>query len=75
MFDVKNDTVLEPKHVRKSLDKLYSLNLQGTEKTGGLGLPNNFTDEAMGCAQETFMGILSYLHREHLNPDYMEEYT
>ena len=37
-------------------------------------MPNNFVDEAMGCAQETFMGILSYLHREHINPNYVEEY-
>ena len=28
----------------------------------------------MGCAQETFMSILSYIHREHLNPNYIEEY-
>ena len=28
----------------------------------------------MGCAQETFIGILNYLHREFINPQYFEEY-
>ena len=28
----------------------------------------------MGCAQETLQDILNYLHREHMHPNYLEEY-
>ena len=28
----------------------------------------------MGCAQETFEAILSYLHREYVEPNYLEAY-
>ena len=29
----------------------------------------------MGCAQETFEYILDYLHREFVNPNYLEEFV
>lgn len=29
----------------------------------------------MGCAQETFEYILSFLHREYVKPDYQEKYN
>lgn len=28
----------------------------------------------MGCAEETLTDILTYLHREYMNPNYLEEY-
>jgi hypothetical protein len=29
----------------------------------------------MGCAQETLEYILDYLHREFVNPNYLEEFV
>ena len=61
--------------VRKSLEKFYSQNEQGSLSKGGQGV-NDFVDRAMGCAQETLEGILSYMHRECVHPAnrYLEEY-
>ena len=62
----KSETVLEPKAVRKALEKFYNLNEQGAV--------NDFIDREMGCAQETLDGILKYIHREHVHPQYLETY-
>jgi hypothetical protein len=46
--------------VRKSLETLFTL--------------PDFKDGRMGCAEEAFDNILSYLHRECLHPNYLVEY-
>ena len=58
------------------------MNKQGIQSFTSNGKPsaqitnNDFVEEAMGCAQETLEGILSYLHREHVHPHkaYLEQY-
>lgn len=54
--------MLQPKKVRQSLEQIFS------------SLSNDFSKGKMGCAQETLQDILSYLHREYLFPNYLEEY-
>jgi hypothetical protein len=50
---------LQPRQVRNSLEELFV---------------HDFGEGKMGCAQETLIDILAYLHREYLHPNYLEEY-
>lgn len=56
--------VIEPFHVRNALS---SLNF---DSIGG----QDFSEGNMGCAQETFDRILGFLHRECVDPNYLESY-
>lgn len=57
-----NGEILEPKHIRNSLQQLNF----GTIKE------LDFIEGNMGCAQETLEMILGYLHREYVCPNYLE---
>ena len=59
------DRVLQPKNVRESLAKLNFGSLAGEA----------YIEKNMGCAQETFEAILGFLHREHVDPNYLEKYV
>mmetsp|Transcript_24449 Transcript_24449/g.37913 ORF Transcript_24449/g.37913 Transcript_24449/m.37913 type:complete len:89 (+) Transcript_24449:522-788(+) len=59
------ETVIDPKEVRHCLQRLHSLTSDDPL--------NSFSDGQMGCAQETFEGILSYLHRLCVHPGYLDE--
>ena len=50
---------MQPRQVRNSLEELFV---------------HDFGEGKMGCAQETLIDILAYLHREYLHPNYLEEY-
>ena len=51
--------------MRESLAKLNFGNLAGEAYIRG----------NMGCAQETFEAILGFLHREYVDPNYLESYV
>jgi len=57
--------VIEPKQVRSSLEKIFIGSIGG----------QSFEKGKMGCAQETFEYILDYLHREYVNPNYLEDFV
>ena len=57
--------MLTPKNVRESLAKLNFGSLAGEA----------YIEKNMGCAQETFEAILGFLHREHVDPNYLEKYV
>ncbi|CDW76032.1 inactive ubiquitin carboxyl-terminal hydrolase 53-like [Stylonychia lemnae] len=61
-YEYDQGKVLEPKKVRQSLEQIF------------LDQNEDFKDGKMGCAQETLEGILNYLHREYLFPNYIEQY-
>ena len=58
------DRILQPANVRESLAKLNFGNMAGEAYIRG----------NMGCAQETFEAILGFLHREYVDPNYLESY-
>jgi hypothetical protein len=55
---------LRPEHVRQALEKINYGTLQGAD----------FIEGNMGCAQETLDMILKYLHREVIDPNYLEQW-
>ena len=57
--------VIQPKQVRNALEKIFVGTLGGEA----------FEKGNMGCAQETLEYILDYLHREFVNPNYLEEFV
>ena len=59
------DRILQPSAVRKSLEKLNFGSMAGQAYITG----------NMGCAQETFEAILGFLHREYVDPNYLETYV
>lgn len=59
-FSDETDRVLKPKSVRQSLRELFG------------GQNQDYEEGVQGCAQETFNEVLSYLHRESKQPDYLE---
>lgn len=56
--------VIQPGEVRRSLEQIYTGTLAGAA----------FSQGQMGCAQETLESILDYLHREYVNPNFLENY-
>ena len=56
--------MIEPGHVRNALNQL------NFDSIGG----EDFKEGNMGCAQETFERILGFLHREYVDPNYLERY-
>lgn len=64
-YDSAQSKVIEPQQVRKALKEVYF----------GSNAGGDYEDGNMGCAQETLSEILDYLHREHVYPNYLEEYV
>lgn len=60
--DDPKERVLQPRQVRQALLKL------NFDSVGG----QDFVDGQMGCAQEAFERILGFLHRESVDPNYLE---
>lgn len=56
--------VIEPWHVRNALSQL------NFDSIGG----QDFVEGNMGCAQETLDRILGFLHREYVDPNYLDSY-
>ena len=59
------DRILEPRQVRHSLERINFGSMSGEAYISG----------NMGCAQETFEAILGFLHREYVDPNYLETYV
>lgn len=57
--------VIEPKVVRKALENLNFDTISGQA----------YIEGNMGDAQEVFQTIMGFLHREHVDPNYLETYV
>jgi len=62
-MEIENQ-VIEPDNVRAALEKTFFAINPDTAYTKG----------EMGCAQETFTEILTHFHREHVYPEYLEQW-
>lgn len=56
--------VITPQAVREALKNSYFGSIVGAQ----------FQPGEMGCAQETLVAILDYLHREFVCPNFLESY-